>query len=86
MGNINISWIRRSRIDSDWRDYADAALGEESEKYEIDIKKKKTLIKTLTTNIPEVTYTAQLPLEDLTATIYQLSTQIGRGYGITISL
>lgn len=87
VGNIHISWIRRSRIDNDWRDYAEVALGEESEKYEIDIKKKKTLISTLISNIPTVTYTNDQNLsDDLTATIYQLSTQIGKGYGTTIPL
>ena len=27
-GNIVITWARRTRVDGEWRDYADAGLGE----------------------------------------------------------
>ncbi|MCC8467360.1 MAG: hypothetical protein LN589_01220 [Rickettsia endosymbiont of Eriopis connexa] len=93
IGNINIDWIRRSRIDNDWSDYVDIAIGEESEQYEIEIKKKRTLIRTLTSTIPEVTYAKEQIINDftnlpteLTATIYQLSSVVGRSSGATISL
>lgn len=93
LGNINISWIRRTRTDNDWRDYDDVAIGEEPEKYEIDIKKKRTLIRTLSSNTESVTYTKQQitsdftnPPTELTATIYQLSSVVGRGNSTTIPL
>ncbi|WP_341792941.1 hypothetical protein [Rickettsia endosymbiont of Ceutorhynchus obstrictus] len=92
-GSIIISWIRRSRIDNDWRDYVDIPIGETLEKYEIDISKKKKLIRTLETTTESVTYTKEQinndfrnPPVELTATIYQLSAQIGRGYSTTITL
>ncbi|WP_458693709.1 GTA baseplate fiber-binding domain-containing protein [Rickettsia endosymbiont of Orchestes rusci] len=43
-GNIKISWLRRSRIDNDWRDYVDIPIGEDIEKYELDIKKNNKTI------------------------------------------
>nr|WP_253308595.1 phage tail protein [Rickettsia endosymbiont of Ceutorhynchus assimilis] len=92
-GNIKISWLRRSRIDNDWRDYVDIPIGEDIEKYEIDIQKKNKIIRTLETTTESVTYTKEQinndfrnPPEELTATIYQLSAQIGRGYSTTITL
>ncbi|WP_342270467.1 baseplate multidomain protein megatron [Rickettsia endosymbiont of Orchestes rusci] len=92
-GNIKISWLRRSRIDNDWRDYVDIPIGEDIEKYEIDIKKKNKIIRTLETTTPNVIYPKEQILSDftklpdnLTATIYQLSSQIGRGYGTIIAI
>jgi hypothetical protein len=34
-GNLTISWIRRSRVDAEWRDGVGIPLGEESEAYEV---------------------------------------------------
>ncbi|WP_342269472.1 GTA baseplate fiber-binding domain-containing protein [Rickettsia endosymbiont of Orchestes rusci] len=92
-GNINISWLRRSRIDNDWRDYVDVPIGEELEKYEIDIKKKNKTVRILESNTSKIIYTKEQILSDfteipdnLTATIYQLSSQVGRGYSTTIIL
>ena len=93
LGNINISWIRRIRTDSDWRDYDDVAIGEESKKYEIKIKRKRTLVRTLLSNTESVTYTKEQITSDFTnlpteliATIYQLSNMVGRGNSATIPL
>ncbi|WP_375331238.1 glycoside hydrolase TIM-barrel-like domain-containing protein [Candidatus Tisiphia endosymbiont of Oplodontha viridula] len=95
-GNIIISWIRRSRIDSDWRDYVDVPLGEEFEKYQVDIKSGNNVIRTLEASSPNVIYSKQAQTADfayaseipvnLNASIYQLSSQIGRGYGTTLTL
>lgn len=35
---MRLSWVRRSRIGWDWRDGVDAPLGEEGERYQIDIQ------------------------------------------------
>ncbi|WP_341758565.1 hypothetical protein [Candidatus Tisiphia endosymbiont of Ditula angustiorana] len=95
-GNIIISWIRRSRIDSEWRDYVDVPLGEEFEKYQVDIKSGNNVIRTLEASSPNVIYSKQAQTADfadaselpinLNASIYQLSSQIGRGYGATLML
>ncbi len=88
-GNITISWIRRSRIDSDLRDYIDVPLAEEFEKYDIEIYKDNSVIRTLNTNnINCVQYSATDQINDfgniqteLNLAIYQLSAIVGRGYG-----
>lgn len=89
-GNFNISWRRRSRINADWRNNVDAPLGEESEKYQIDILDGDKIIRTLEVSTPtaiysaaeQITYFKNIP-NIITIKIYQLSALIGRGYPAT---
>jgi hypothetical protein len=94
-GDILISWIRRSRINNSWSDHSDIPIGEEQEQYKIEIKNGDQIIRTLESAITTVTYTAEQQQTDLsqlekpynlTATVYQLSSQIGKGYGAIITL
>jgi hypothetical protein len=87
--NLIITWIRRSRHDNDWRDNVDVPLGEESEKYQIEILDSDAdkVIRTLETSTPTIIYTAQQQITDfkiipkaITIRIYQLSSLVGRGY------
>ena len=85
--NLTISWIRRARVDNDWRDNVDAPLGEEIEKYQIEILDNDAVIRTLETSTPTIIYTAQQQMIDfkiipkaITIRIYQLSSLVGRGY------
>jgi hypothetical protein len=87
-----LTWVRRSRF-SGWRDYVDAALGEATESYEIDIFSSgtyTTLKRTLTASTPTVAYTSAQQVTDfgsnqatLYVKIYQLSATVGRGYPLT---
>jgi hypothetical protein len=36
-GGIQISWIRRSRVDTGWRDHVDVAAGESREAWRVDL-------------------------------------------------
>ncbi|WP_342278426.1 hypothetical protein [Candidatus Tisiphia endosymbiont of Myopa tessellatipennis] len=70
--------------------------GEEFEKYQVDIKSGNNVIRTLEASSPNVIYSKQAQTADfayaseipvnLNASIYQLSSQIGRGYGTTLTL
>jgi hypothetical protein len=86
-GNLTISWVRRSRVDAEWRDGVDIPLGEESERYEVEIYSGLTLKRTLTATSPTVAYSAALQVTDfgsaqssVSVKVYQLSAVVGRGY------
>jgi len=91
VGNLNwtLTWTRRGRIGTAWRDYVDVPLGEASESYEIEIWSDSgytTLKRTLTAISPTVTYTQAQQVADFGAVaatlyvrVYQLSANVGRG-------
>ena len=57
-GDINISWIRRTRGGGDNWELPEVPLGEESESYEVDILDGSTVKRTLSASSPSVTYTS----------------------------
>lgn len=91
-----LTWIRRTRIDGSLRNYVDAALGETSEAYEIDIYDGAgytTVKRTLTATSATVSYTSTQQVADfgsdqatLYVKVYQLSATVGRGYPLTTSI
>ncbi len=92
-GNLTISWIRRSRIGGEWRDGVDVALGEESEKYEVDIMSGSTVKRTIAVTSPSASYSAAEQTTDfgsaqssVSVRVYQLSAVVGRGYNSDIIL
>jgi len=85
-GDLAISWIRRTRIGGDSWDAAEVPLGEDAERYEVDILAGTTLKRTLTATSPSVTYTATqqttdfgTPQSSVSLRIYQISPVHGRG-------
>jgi hypothetical protein len=54
-GDLAISWIRRTRLGGDSWDAAEVPLGEETERYEVDILDGPTVKRTLTATSPTVT-------------------------------
>jgi len=91
-----LTWIRRTRDGGEWRDNVDAALGEASEAYQIDIYTDgtyATVKRTISTTEPSAAYTAADQTADFGSTqatlylkIYQISAIIGRGYPLTQSI
>jgi len=86
-GNLTIQWTRRTRVGGAWRDYVDAALGEAVESYSIDIYNGAAIVRTLTSAVPSVTYTAAQQVADFGVTqaavsvrIYQISATMNRGF------
>lgn len=87
-GNVTISWFRRTRVGIEWLDGADVGIGEESERYEVDILDASGAVVglPLESTTPSVVYTDTRQNDDfggLQATIafaiYQLSNTVGRG-------
>lgn len=85
-GNINISWVRRARIDGGMRDYIDIPLMEQAELYEISVMSGATALRTWRVSSPSVTYLAADQITDfgaaptsLSLKITQISALIGPG-------
>ncbi len=85
--NLTINWIRRSRLDSEWRDGVGIPLGEESEAYQVDILDGSTVVRTIEATSPTASYSAADQTTDFGSAqssvdvkIYQMSAVVGRGY------
>lgn len=86
-GGVRLSWVRRSRRDADSWDVADIPLGEDSERYEIDIVKGGLVQRTLSCNEASVLYSIAHETADFGAAqtslhvrLAQTSTAAGRGF------
>lgn len=91
--DVAITWIRRTRIGGIWSDHSDVQLGEDFEKYEVDIMAGSTVKRTLATSIPSVTYTVDQQIADfgvaqtsITIRVYQISAICGRGYAKEVTV
>jgi hypothetical protein len=85
-GDLTITWKRRTRIGGDSWDSVEVPLGEDAERYEIDILDGGDAVRTLSAASPTATYTAAQQTDDfgspqssVSLRIYQLSTTAGRG-------
>jgi hypothetical protein len=81
-----LSWVRRTRVDGQWRNSVDAALGEATEAYEVELLLAATVKRTLAVTQPSVIYTAAMQIADfgsaqttLSFRVFQLSATVGRG-------
>lgn len=88
--NLSISWIRRTRLGGEWRDYVDVLNGEPTLLFDVEIWNSSytTLLRTFS-NLTGVTaaYTAVeqttdggTPGDPVYVRVYQLSATVGRGY------
>jgi hypothetical protein len=85
-GDLNLTWIRRTRIGGDSWDAVDVPLGEAEERYEIDILAGVTVKRTIVATSPAATYTAAqqtadfgAPQPSISLRIHQMSATRGRG-------
>jgi hypothetical protein len=92
-GNLTINWLRRSRVDAEWRDGVDIPLGEESERYEVEIMDGETVMRTIATTSPTASYSAAeqttdfgSPQSSVNVRVYQISAVVGRGYTASASI
>jgi hypothetical protein len=90
---IAIAWIRRSRRDADAWEPVDVPLGEDSERYEVDVLKAGGAVRTLTATGPAVLYPTASELADfgsaqasLSLRLYQISAAVGRGFERAVSV
>lgn len=87
--DVVIDWTRRARINADWPwDGNDIPLDEPSERYEVEIFDGSSVVRVLTANTSQVTYTAaqqsadfggSMPT-DFVVAVYQMSSRVGRGW------
>lgn len=93
-GDVLIQWVRRGRLDTEWRDYADVPVGETAERYEIDIiSGAGAVVRMLTAVTPAAIYTVDDCIADLGSVvtslrvrIYQMSSVVGRGTPADVTL
>lgn len=85
-----LSWIRRGRIGQTMASGVDVALSEDSENYEVDILAAPggAVLRTISSSVPNILLDANQQVAlfgavqtTLAAIVYQLSAQVGRGYG-----
>ena len=93
-GNLAVSATRRSRLSSSWwTNGVVAPVGETTESYEADVMSGTTVKRTISNSSPVFSYTAAQQVNDFGATqssvtlrIYQLSSAVGRGYPLEVTL
>lgn len=85
-GDVAIDWVRRTRVGGDTWEAPEVPLGEDAESYEVDILDGASVVRTLTSATPAVTYTAAQQAADFGSAqpsydvrIYQMSASYGRG-------
>ncbi len=93
-GDLSASWSRRSRFSSSWWiTGVSAPVGEDSEAYEADVMSGSTVKRTITSTSQAITYSATDQITDfgstqatITLRIYQISSAVGRGYPLEVTL
>ncbi|MCB1511983.1 MAG: glycoside hydrolase/phage tail family protein, partial [Hyphomicrobiaceae bacterium] len=85
-GDLDITWIRRTRRGGDSWEALDVPLSETSETYEVDIHDGDTVLRTLAAAEPRVVYGTAMQAVDfglipaeISVAVYQLSAEFGRG-------
>ncbi len=86
-GSLTVSWVRRARMNGDWKPYTDVPVGENSETYQVDVVSADGNIKrTITVNEAKAVYSASGQTADfgslqavVRVRIYQMSEVYGRG-------
>ncbi|TNC73398.1 baseplate multidomain protein megatron [Rubellimicrobium roseum] len=87
---VVLSWVRRTRIDSDSWSGPEVPLGEEREAYRLRLLRGETVLRELDTSIPTWTYSAAMQAQDgvgpVLAEVAQVSDRFGSGPARTIDL
>ena len=86
-GSLALSWIRRSRVSGDDWDQVQVPLGEETEAYEVDVLDGSNVVRTLSSEAPNIVYSIAEQTADfggqanqpVQIVVYQLSQTFGRG-------
>ncbi len=87
-GDLEVSWVRRTRSGGDSWQVIDVPLSEETEAYELDIFNGGTLVRSLSTTSSSFIYSNAEQIADFGApqsalemAVYQISARFGRGHG-----
>ncbi len=82
-GNYDVTWVRRGRLDGEWRDGVDVPLSEAAESYLVDVRSGSTLTHSTTVSTPSATVPASA---GNTVTVRQISAKTGAGHPRSITL
>jgi hypothetical protein len=84
---VTISFTRRGRVDSDAWEPVDIPLGEDAERYEVEILSSGVVTRVLSSTAPSVLYGSADEVADFGAAagaldirVYQMSASVGRGF------
>jgi hypothetical protein len=90
---VHVAWVRRTRVGGDAWEAEDVPLGEERERYRVDILNGSDVVRTLTASEPTALYAAADEIADfgsaqssLTIRVAQVSTTAGRGIAAEATL
>ncbi len=82
-GTWDVSWVRRTRADGEWRDAVDVPLFEETESYSVEVRNAGTPVSAVVVSVPSATVTASA---GWTVQVAQISSLVGTGYFSEITL
>ena len=63
-GGVTVRWVRRSRAGSAWSDGVEAPLGEEAERYRVELLDGADVVRSAEVGVPEWTYDAAMIAAD----------------------
>ena len=84
-GDMDVTWIRRGRIDADAWEAPDIPMGEESERYQLRVMQGAAILREVTLSSPEWTYPAADRATDaqggtIRIEVAQVSARFGPGF------
>lgn len=82
-GDYDVSWVRRTRLDGEWRDNVDVPLSEVAESYRVEVWNGLTKVHSANTFDQYVTVPA---VAGNTIVVRQFSDRVGYGYSRSITL
>jgi hypothetical protein len=81
-GDLDLSWIRRTRIDGDGWDLYEVPLGEEREAYLLRVQQGETVLREVELTSPSWSYSAAMQASDAISGPYQIAVaQVSDRYG-----
>ena len=81
-GDVEVSWVRRTRIGGDRWDTPEVPLGEESESYQLRVVQNGTVLREVVSAMPSWTYTAAQKAADGQSGAYQIEVaQVSASFG-----
>lgn len=85
-GDLLLSWVRRTRVGGDTWDGTEVPLGEENERYEIDVLAGASVVRTISASTPQTVYPAAEQIADFGSVqsaigvrVHQVNAVWGRG-------
>ncbi len=90
-GTVRARWIRRTRVDGDSWNGVEVPMGEEQERYLVQVRRGETILRSVTVNTPDWVYSVAMQAQDaVDASVHvevaQISARYGPGPGVIARL